>query len=148
MNLSFFTKSKKLPTDLEILECIYHEYYKDFTSFTQGSRAAKIYVPVDFDRIGKCLGVDGDIPFGRLYYFLNSKFRIELSNGNTTQLFETSVGSDINKSKNAVQFVLLASVLSEMKIEHKKHITNITISWMSLIISLAALFISLFKSSN
>ena len=145
MKIPFLKNRLKLPTDLEILECIYTEYYEDFASYTKNSRAAKVYVPVDFDRIGRKLGVDGDIPFGRLYYFLNSKFQIELSSGNVTQLFETSVGGDANKSKNAVQFVLLASVLSEMKIEHKKHITNITILWMSLVISLAALFISLFK---
>jgi hypothetical protein len=143
-----FRISKKLPTDLEILQCIYNEYYSEFSSYKKGTRPAKIYVAVDFDLVGKRLKVDGDIPFGRIYYNLNVKHQVDLGNGKATKLLELSIGDGADRIINAIQFVLLASVLAELKLEHRKYMTNITISWMSLFISIAALIITFLNKGN
>jgi hypothetical protein len=145
--MKIFNQAPKVPSDLEILECIYNVYYNEFISFNGNNRATKLYISVDFDLIGKKLGVEGDITFGRLYYFLNTKYKIDRGKGDVIQLFELSIGHEKNKSTNTVQFTLLASVLSELKIEHRKYTNNLTISWISLIISIVALLITFFNKN-
>src|SRR5258708_6007967 len=101
----------KPPTDREILACIYNEYYEEFASFTKDKRVTKMFVPVDFDLIGEKLGIDGDIPFGVLYYYLNPKYK----------LLEKEIGPDNQRNINAVHFPILAAVFAELNDEHRKH---------------------------
>lgn len=130
----------KLPTDLEILNIIYNEYYQDFINFNQinPSRDSKIYVPIDIDHIGKQLGVDGDIIFGRLYFHFNNKFSYE-KDGATTDLFALRQGKDIH----LIQFPYMASILAEYRADEKKHKSNLWISILSLIIALSSILISI-----
>ena len=73
----------KIPTDRQILDAIYNEYYSTFTEYSkkEADRSAKIYVPIDCGKIARKLGVDGDIVFGRLYYHLEKKYGYKLANG-------------------------------------------------------------------
>ena len=67
----------KIPTDLEVLNAIYSRYYHEFASFRKeaaDARNAKVYVPIDVDKIASDLSVDGDIVFGRLYCHFNNKY--------------------------------------------------------------------------
>ena len=50
----------RLPTDLQILNEIYVRYYDTFASFAEkdGSRDAKIFVPIDLVQIAKDMKVD------------------------------------------------------------------------------------------
>jgi hypothetical protein len=127
---------KRVPTDLQILEAIYDQYYSDFTKFVEGPgqpRAAKIYMPIDMDLVGKILGVDGDIIFGRLYYHFRPKYSHEVE-----QFFTLSVGSEPLRNINCIQFPYMASVLAELQEQERKHRLETRISWLSLAISLAA----------
>src|SRR5258708_4322512 len=100
-------KKPNLPTDCQILECIYNTYYEDFISFRVGKRPAKNYVSVDFDLIGQKLGVEGDIPFGRIYYFLSPKYSYR-DGDSEARLIDRSFEPDMHGNRNWVQFVLLA----------------------------------------
>lgn len=66
---------RRVPTDLEILNVIYEQYYDEFSSYDKNSptRSSKIYVPIDIGAIARRLH-DGDIVFGRLYYHLEKKY--------------------------------------------------------------------------
>lgn len=48
---------KRPPTDLEVLEEIYHRYYDAFSAFSHDcpKRDAKVYVPIDIAAIAKHL---------------------------------------------------------------------------------------------
>jgi len=132
----------KLPTDLEILSEIYEEYYPRFVKFdrTNPDRDAKIYVPIDTDLMGKRLGVDGDIIFGRLYYHFNNKYSFE-KDGASTDFFALRQGKDIH----LVQFPYLASVLAELRADKNRHTSNFRISLLSVIIALISILISVFN---
>src|SRR6266496_1199607 len=101
---------KPLPTDLEILNAIYELYYDEFTDYDRdpGSRDSKVFVPIDCDDIASDLGVDADIVFGRLYYYLEKKHRMKADDGSIVSLFVLVAGPD----KHCVHFPYLASVLS------------------------------------
>ena len=45
-------------------------------------------------KIGKELGVDGDIIFGRLYYYLSKKYSFENSDETKVDFFALKVGDD------------------------------------------------------
>lgn len=132
----------KLPTDLEILNEIFEEYYPSFINFDPKNpeRDAKIYVPVDTDLIGKRLGVDGDIIFGRLYYHFNNKYSYE-NDGASTDFFALRQGRDIH----LIQFPYMASVLAELRADKKRHVSNFRIGLLSLIIAIISILISIFN---
>lgn len=103
---------KNIPTDLEILNEIYEQYYDDFASFSKENpqRNAKIFVPIDIDSIAKTLNVEGDIIFGRLYYHLNKKYGYENKNGS-----KVSVYAYISEDGNSVNMPLVASILAGLR---------------------------------
>jgi hypothetical protein len=80
---------KRIPTDREILEIIYKQYYETFASFSKESpnRETKICVPVDLEKIAVGLGVDSDIVFGRLYYHLDQKHGYKREDGTSVHFF-------------------------------------------------------------
>lgn len=138
----------KLLTDLEILETIYGRYYHEFASFRKDAanvRNSKVYVPIDVDKIGRELTVDGDIVFGRLYYHFNKKYGYINTDGSKVQFFVLELGSEGNKERHCIQFPLMASVLADLKYEHRKFRVATNVSVLALIISSIALIISLFK---
>lgn len=140
----------RVPTDIEILECIYKNYYHDFAAFDKDPtiRAAKIYVPIDSNLIGKELNVDGDIIFGRLYYHLNNKYSYHRADHTKVEFFALTITSGMRHSINAIQFPLMASVLADMQAERKRFKIGNWIAVGSLIISLAALIISIISINN
>ena len=130
-----------LPTDLEILNLIYDQYYDQFVDFSKDNptRSAKIYVPIDIDKIASEFSVDGDIIFGRFYYHLNKKFGYKNDDESLVPFFSKSVGDD----KHCVNFPLLASVLSDLRKENRKFWTATSIAIISLIVSIVSILISL-----
>lgn len=138
----------KLLTDLEILEAIYGRYYHEFASFSKDAadaRNTKVYIPVDVDKIGEELTVDGDIIFGRLYYHCNKKYGYTNPDGSKVQFFALELTSDGKKEKHCIQFPLMASVLAELKYENRKYNVATNVSVISLLVSIIAIVVSLFK---
>jgi hypothetical protein len=133
----------KTPTDLKILKLIYKTYYKTYISFSRNNktRETKIYVPIDSDLIAKKLGVDGDIVFGRLYYYLNEKYSYVESDGVKVKFFTLSAGNDVR----CIQFPLMASVLAGLRSENKKYLTATIIAFISLLLATLSIFIAIIK---
>jgi len=131
----------KLPTDFQILNDIYSHYYDTFVTFSKDSpqRSAKIYVPIDIIDIAKRFGVDPDIIFGRLYYYLEEKFSYVRPGGTKVPFFTLAAGPD----KHCVNFPLLASVLAGMRQEWRRDLWAIGIALASIVISIVSIVISL-----
>ena len=130
---------RRLPTDREMLNLIYGRYYKDFESYQEGSREAKMYVPMDIKALSKDLQTDPDMIFGRLYYHLDKKYAYQTGDNTWVRLFTPRLGED----KDCVQFPLLASVLADLQEQHKRHLSTIFIAAGSFAVSAAALALSI-----
>lgn len=128
----------KPPTDLEILEKIYDDYYSTFASYVKGERTTKIFVPINIISIADHFSTDPDIIFGRLYYHLEKKYGYTQPDGSKVHLFTLWAGDD----KHAVQFPLLAAVIAELREERNKYVVNTWLSIIAIVISTVALIIS------
>ncbi|MCS6098967.1 hypothetical protein [Shewanella baltica] len=139
--------AKSVPTDLQILQVIYDMYYDDFCSFENDNptRAAKIFVPIDCQKIAYKLGTDGDIVFGRLYYHLANKYKYtdhgDKLSSSTVKLFEFQIGKD----SKCVHFPFMASVLADLKIEARRFKLTLTASFIAVCISIASLMFTGFE---
>ncbi|MEQ8534519.1 MAG: hypothetical protein RIB86_21880 [Imperialibacter sp.] len=135
----------KIPTDLAILDKIYKKYYHEFASFNkeEPNRNTKVYVPIDVNKIGEELGVDGDIIFGRLYYHLNNKFRYLKEDGVRVEFFANHIGPFGNEDTHCVQFPYLVSVLADLKDEDRKFRIATLAATVSIFISIVSLIISI-----
>jgi hypothetical protein len=134
-----FTRTK-LPTDLEILDFIYTHYFDDFCRYDldENIRANKLYVPIDCHLIADAFGTNGDIIFGRLYYYLAHKYKYKSSDKTTVSIFEFEVGDE----PKCVNFPFLASVLADLKLQDKRFKYTLRASVSAVIISLVALGMS------
>jgi hypothetical protein len=129
---------KSSPTDLRILREIYNRYYDEFVAYRVGARASKVYVPVDCEAIGKALGVDGDIIFGRLYYYLDERYRYHQDDGAAVHLFTKEIDGDTN----CINFPLLGAVVAKLKTEQRRYWTATAIAIGALIVAIISLVVS------
>jgi hypothetical protein len=132
------------PTDLQLLESIYDNYYPTFISFEKEkpSRESKIYVPIDIAEISRDFHIDSDIIFGRLYYDLDKKYSYIESNGVSVRFFLSKADTPIKK--DMIQFPFLASVYASLRDEKQKFITTTWLSVIALIISGVATLVAIF----
>lgn len=129
--------SKANPSDGNIIEAIYKEYYEVFLNYDNeaDSRSARIYVPIDCRLIADRLRMDPELLFGRLYYHLNKKHGYKQDDGSHMHLFVIQAGED----RHAVNFPLLASVLAEKQVSFHRYMLPIYISTVALVVSALAL---------
>lgn len=131
----------RIPTDLEILNTIYHLYNSTFVAFEEddGTRDSKIYVPIDCKKVASKLKVDPDIVFGRLYYHLEKQYGYKKDDGSNVHFFALKVGND----STCVNFPLMTSVLASLRHERKKFWIGTVIAVFALIISAVSLTVSI-----
>ena len=131
----------KTPTNLEILNVIYNDYYEDYVKYSRndGARSSKNYVPIDCNKIAKKWDVDVNIIFGRLYYHLDKIYGYENNDGSKVPFFSIKVGED----KHCINFPLLSSVLAGMRQENKKYLIVTWLSIIALIISAISIGITI-----
>jgi hypothetical protein len=134
------------PTDLHILEEIYNRYYTTFISFSSkdGSRSAKVFVPIDIREIGKHFGIDPDIIFGRLYYHLEPKYGFMQPDGSRVHFFTLAIGTD----RHCVQFPLLAVVVAKLREERNRDLFTRWLSLVAIIISFVSLLVSILSKAS
>lgn len=127
----------KLPTDFEVLECIYRMYAGAFANFPkeQPSRSAKIYVPIEVEAVAANLKTDAHELFGRLYYDLDHRYRYKNDDGSLVHLFAFKVGNE----RHCINYPYLAGVLAEKRAEKKRESWSLWLSLISLGVALAAL---------
>ncbi len=107
------------PTDFEILKTIRDHYYDAFASFDKNvpNRLSKIYVPIDIELIAEKFGVDSEMIFGRLYYYLDKKYSYKNEDGSIAKFFVNSLHSGSSKEKHLINFPLLDLIVSENNTE-------------------------------
>jgi len=134
---------KKTPTDLELLNVVYDQYYDEFTKYSNENRerSSKIYVPIDCATIADQLGVDGDIVFGRLYYDLENRYGYTKDDDSKVHFFALKAGEEMH----CVNFPLLASVLAGLRHENKRFKITTLIAILALVISSISLGVSIYK---
>lgn len=124
----------KNPSDGNILDAIYKEYYEKFRNYEQypDTRDTKNYVPIDCELIARQLQMDKHLLFGRLYYYLDKKHRYTQQDGSKVHLFAFQIGKD----RHAVNFPLLAAVLAEHKLSFSRFLMPMLISCIALFVSI------------
>lgn len=137
-------KINNIPSDFTLMKEIYVRHYKEFKDFTKGepSRETKIYVPIDIKSIAKRFSADENMIFGRLYYHLEKKYGYTNDDGSLVPFFSSRVGQD----KNAVNFPLLASIVSGLREERSTQLTTRIISISAIIISVLTLSLNGFQA--
>lgn len=130
----------KTPTDLDILWLIYTSYYDEFCQYDSDPsiRPAKIYVPIDCQKIAEKLGVNGDIVFGRLHYHLANKYKYQHEKNVTIKIFEF----EVDKARHCIHFPYLASIVSDLRLQDKRFKRTLYASFAAVVISLASLVVS------
>lgn len=124
----------KAPTDLQILQVIYDDYYNVYSEFQRGeenSRRSKIHVPIDCQKIANKLKVDGDIVFGRLYYYLEQKHGYKREDDSKVSFFALGLGSD----KHCINFPLLTSILADLQEQDRKARRTSRLATIAIVIS-------------
>jgi len=136
----------KLPTDREILEAIYKRYYPAFGAFAKegvDTRSTKVYVPVDLHAIAESFEVDGDIIFGRLYYYLEDKYGYKRDDGSRVHFF---AAFEIPGERHCIHFPMLSSVLASLQEEYSRQQWTRWLSIASIFVAGVALGISVWKA--
>lgn len=127
-----------LPTDRQVLKCIYKMYQGDFIKATTGelqTPGRKTYVPIDIDAVAAKLGCNPYILFGRLYFHLDFKHRYEQGDGSQVNLFLANAGD----LRHAVNFAYLAAILAGHEQEYRRLLISIGLSTVALAISIFSL---------
>jgi hypothetical protein len=141
---------KRVPTDREILEVIYARYYAKYTEVSSGldiqASDNKIYLPVDLAAVATELGVDGNIVFGRLYYYLDRKYAYQTQGtsekkGAWVHLFWLRFDSP-QQGNHWINFPVLASVLASLQEDDRRVKWTRNIAIGSLAVSVVALALS------
>src|SRR5689334_188008 len=102
----------KVPTDLEILQRIYERHHAEFENLAtdRTGEPRSPFVPVDIKAVAKDLRTDPDIVFGRLYYYLDPKYR-----DGDKRLFTIKA----NEKIDCVHFPFMAAVLAELQYDDR-----------------------------
>jgi hypothetical protein len=128
---------KTLPTDREILKCIFEMYEPSYPGIAPGENRGKNdpYMPIDLRAVAAKLDSKPEMLFGRLYYHLDAKFRYTQDNGAHVHLFQLPGTSD----RHSVNFPNLAAVLAEKDLEHRRQLWSLVAAFIALVLSVASI---------
>ena len=131
----------RLPTDRDVLMCIFEMYKDKYPGEKIGVKGANDpFVPIDVRAVASRLKTKPELLFGRLYYHLDAKHRYKQGNGAEVNLFLLNVE---NKG-HSVHFPYLASILASHNQEYRKQFVSIAFSVLALLVSVASLITNLF----
>ena len=128
---------KRLPTDREILRCIYEMYAAEYpgASKPQGGAENDPYLPINIHHVAGHLQCQPELVFGRLYYHLDAKYRYKQDNNAHVYFFQINLAG----RRHCIHFPYMASVLATLDEEHKRFSWATAISIVALILSVAAI---------
>ena len=131
----------QLPTDRDIIRCIYEMYESAYPGAASGQVRGENdpYLPVDLNAVAHRLNCKPEILFGRLYYHLDAKHRYKQDNGASVHLFHLN----IQGKGNTVHFPYLASILASHDQEYRKQFWSIAFSVLAIVLSVAALVVNI-----
>jgi hypothetical protein len=130
----------RLPTDREVLECLFEMNEKAYPGETTGARGVNDpYVPVDLWAAATRLNTKPELLFGRLYYHLDAKHRYKQNTDEWVNLFLLNV----ENKRHAVHFPYLCAILAGHDQEYRKQLWSIAFSVLALVLSIASLIANL-----
>ena len=124
---------KSIPTEREVLRCIYDTYEASFP--VEGPSVGKVMIAIDIEAVASKLGCDKHILFGYLYYHLDHKYRYSTGGNSSVHLFAPKVGD----LRHAINLPYLAAILAGQDQEHSKFIWSLGISLVALALSVGAI---------
>jgi hypothetical protein len=132
-----------LPTDHEILSCIYEMYRTSYPGKPAGSERGENdpYMPVNLRQVAARLSCNPELLFGRLYYHLDAKHRYKQDNGALVSLFYLN----FQGKGHSVHFPFLAAIVAGMNQEHRKTFWSLAFSALALVVSVASLVTTVLK---
>jgi hypothetical protein len=93
------------------------------------------YLSIDVSAVAKRLNCKPELLFGRLYYYLDAKHRYKQDNGSLVCLFYFN----LQGKRHCVHFPFLASILAGHDDEHRKQSWSLALSFVALVLSVAAI---------
>lgn len=142
MNLPAVIRSKRPPSDFDLLRAIYDRHLADYGEgqVTPQGRKADVLVPIDVPAIAASLHVDPASVFGRLYYHLDREYGEPAEPGKSRKAFFAPVAGN---ESNCVNFPLLEAVLAGLWQERNRQVWTVYVALASIAISLASLIVAL-----
>lgn len=93
------------------------------------------YLAIEIHEVAKRLECKQELLFGRLYYYLDPKYRYKQEPGALVPLFQLN----IQGKRHCVHFPFLASILAGHDEEHKRQSWSLAISIAALVLSVGAI---------
>jgi hypothetical protein len=127
----------KLPTDRQVLRCIYEMYESSYPGVLQGDGRGENdpYLPINIHAVAERLECKPELLFGRLYYYLDAKHRYKQDNDSLVNLFHLN----LQNKRHCVHFPYLASILAGHDEEHQRQSRSLAVSIVALVLSISAI---------
>jgi len=129
--------SKFIPTERQVLRCIYDMYEASFP--IEGPNIGKVLIGIDIQAVANKLGCDKHILFGYLYYHLDYKYRYKTGENSSVHLFAPSAG----ELRDAINLPYLAAILAGQDQDHSKFVWSLGVSLVALALSVDAIIAQL-----
>jgi hypothetical protein len=129
--------NKPLPTERDVLRCIYEIYESVYPGKKPGENDP--FISIDVESVAEKLGCKPHLLFGFLYYYLEHKHRYQTGPNSYVTLFAVQAGN----SRHAVNFPYLAAILSAHDQEHSKFQWSLGVSLVALALSVGAIIAQL-----
>jgi hypothetical protein len=123
----------KIPTEREVLRCIYEMYEHAYPGAKPGENDP--YIAIDVTKVAEKLKCKPQLIFGYLYYHMDAKHRYKVAENTTTHLFTLAVG----EKRHAVNFPYLAAILANHDLEHRRQLWSVGLSLLALALSAGAI---------
>lgn len=130
----------KIPTERDVLLCIYKLHYSDYPGNTDGSNDP--YIAIDIEKVAKRLSCKPELIFGYLYYHLDAKHRYKTQENITTHLFTVGIGG----KRHALNFPYMSAILAGHNNEHRRQSWTVTFSVIALFLSVLSIVLELYSS--
>lgn len=125
--------AKRLPTERQVLRCIYDMYEPLFPVET--SSLGKMFVAIDVEAVALRLHCDKNILFGYLHHHLDHKYRYQTAEATFLHLFAPRVG----ELRHAINLPYLVAILAGLDQEHSKFTWSLGVSLVALALSVGAI---------
>jgi hypothetical protein len=130
----------RLPTDREVLRCIFEMYEPAYPGEKNGRKGVNDpYVPIDLPTVAAKLDTKPELLFGRLYFHLDAKHRYQQGSGAWVNLFLLN----FEDKGHSVHFPYLAAILAGHDQEYRKQFWSMAFSTLALVLSVASLVTNL-----
>jgi hypothetical protein len=129
---------KRIPTEREILRCIYDLYELEYAATSTSIEVPQsntAILAIDLEKIAERLNIKPELLFGILYYHLNKKYSYSHDNGVSVSFFFTTANS--GDRRHSIRYPYLAAILAGMEQEQRKDNITRGLSIVAIVVSLS-----------